>query len=214
MDWDVGFLILNGAYLVYLASAVFKEILWLRMALLLATLMYIAYGFIEPLWPLVYWNIAFGSMQIYQIWKLIKQRLGVKLDEEAEAIRVLMFSGLDRPMFNLLWQSGRQAVYRDGETLIEYDTQGEDLMLILEGEVDVRPPDRDPADPIRLGRLRLLGEMSAVSGQRTRATVTAKGLVRTRNWRQSDLEELGEENPAIEKHALLLIGTELARKVL
>lgn len=211
MNW--GFWAINAAYLVYVSSAMFKDMLRLRVLLFIATLLYIAYGLIEPLWPLVYWNIPFGIMQAYQIWVLVKQRIGINLDEEAEAVRVLMFSDLDRPLFNLMWQCGDQATYQDGETLIEFDTKVEHLMLVLDGEVEVRPPSRAPKDPLILGRLRLLGEMSAMSGQTARATVTANGPVRTRNWRQSELHSLGEQHPEIQKHALLLIGNELARKV-
>lgn len=211
MNW--GFWVLNCAYVFYVASAAFKDMLRLRLVLFVATIFYIAYGFVETNWPFVYWNVGFGAVQLYQIWTLLRQRMGINLDEEAEAIRVLMFSGLDRPLFNVLWQAGQQNVYSDGETLIEYDEAVGQLMLILEGEVDVAPPNRPAESPIRLGRLRLLGEMSSVTGGTASATVTADGLVRTRNWRQVDLDKLGKDHPEIEKNALLLIGAELARKI-
>lgn len=211
MNW--GFWILNAAYLVYVASALFKDMLRLRLVLLLSTIGYIAYGFIAELWPLVWWNIPFGLAQGYQIFLLLKRRMGVNLNEEAEAIRVLMFSELERPEFNVFWQSGYQTVYRSGDTIIEHGQVVDDLMLILEGEADVYPPDHKPDNPIRLGRLRLLGEMSAVSGGTARATVTANGIVRTRNWDRAQLDKLGKDNPAIEKHALLVIGNELTRKL-
>jgi len=211
MDWD--FWILNSAYVLYVVSAIFKDMLRLRIVLFGATILYIVYGFVAPLWPLVYWNLAFGALQLYQILMLLKQRIGIDLSDEAEAVRVLMFGELDRPLFNLMWQAGSQRVYRAGETIIMYDEVVDELMLILEGEVDVFLPDQNPARPLQLGRLRLLGEMSAVSGGTARATVKARSLVRTRNWRQSELNKLGQDHPAIEKNALLVIGNELTRKV-
>lgn len=211
MDW--GFWVLNAAYLVYVASALFKDMLRLRFVLLMSTIGYIIYGFIAELWPLVWWNIPFGLVQGYQIFLLVKQRVGVNLNDEAEAIRVLMFSELERPEFNLFWQSGQQSIYRSGDTIIEYGQVVDHLMLILEGQADVYLPEQDPDDAIRLGRLRLLGEMSAVSGGTARATVKANGIVRTRNWQRAELDKLGKNNPAIEKHALLVIGNELTRKL-
>lgn len=211
MDW--AFWILNSAYIFYVASAVFKDMLRLRLVLFGATLLYILYGFVAPLWPLVYWNVAFGLVQGYQIFLLAKQRIGIDLNDEAEAVRVLMFADLDRPSFNLLWQAGIQKVYTDGEIIIEHGRAVDELMLILEGEVDVLPPGRDPDDPIQLGRLRLLGEMTAVSGGTARATVRARGLVRTRNWTLGQLDRLGKSNPEIEKNALMVIGNELTRKI-
>jgi len=88
IDW--GWITLNLAYVIYVVSPVFKKMLQLRLVLLAATIVFIIYGIVAGIWSVVWWNVPFGLMHIWQLSKLIAERRRTALTEEQEAIRTLV----------------------------------------------------------------------------------------------------------------------------
>ena len=206
---DGGWLSLNMAYLVYAVSGLFRDMLRLRLTLLLATLLFIIYGVVAEIWSVFWWNLPVGAVHTWGIWMLLKQRRSVNLDAEAEAVRTLLYPDLDRVAFNLMWHAGEERSVSN-EVLIRRDEPVDELLLILDGDVDV-----DVRDDlvVRLGRLRIVGEMSSVTGSNATATVTANNNVRLRAWNKEKFARLIEEHPEIERAHLRAIGHELTRKL-
>lgn len=201
-------LVLNAAYLVYTTSAVFKEMIWLRLTLLVATFLFIAYGFIAPITSIVLWNIPVAILHIYALWQLFSARRGIELDDEAEALRTLLFPSLDRVTFNALWHSGEERYTKD-ETLITKGEPVPELFLILDGEVEILKG----VEAFVMSRFRLIGEMSSLSDSVASATVRANEPVRLRAWDKSALTALAKKYPAIDTALLKAMGQEVARKL-
>lgn len=209
--WDLSWelLTLNAAYVVYVASPVFKEILKLRVVLLIATGFFIAYGIISGIHSVTLWNIPFGLLHLWGIAGLIRERMGVSLSEEAEALRVLLMPGLDRPEFSKLWNSGNQITI----TNTKFITEGqpvENVALILDGLVHVTSEaglDRD------LGRFAFVGEQSALMDRPASASVTTVGEARLWSWNQQALKKLVEENEPIRQAWNGALARDLAKKV-
>lgn len=208
MNW--GWILLNTAYFIYVLSPLVRSMLVMRTLLLAATFLYIAYGLYEPVWSIFWWNVPFGLVTAWQIWRLVRQRLGVSLSEEDEAIRILLFPDLDRPLFNTFWHSGEERTATD-EVLITAGEPVNELLLILAGEAEVDVPDAG-GRLVRLSRLSLIGEMSSVSGGTASATVSTVGSARLRVWDKQKLAELGKKHPEIDRSALMVIAQDLARK--
>ncbi|MEM7093463.1 MAG: cyclic nucleotide-binding domain-containing protein [Actinomycetota bacterium] len=215
-DWGIwenltswSWLSLNLAYLVYAISGLARDMLRLRILLLAATLFFIVYGLIEPIWSVVWWNLPVGFVHAWRIWILLQARRGIDLSAEAEAVRTLIYPDLDRTEFNLLWHQSEEREVTD-EVLIVKDQPVEELLMILDGNVEV-----DVRDDfvVQLGRLRIVGEMSSVTGSNATATVRAVGTVRVRAWKKSRFENLLDEHPSIETAHLRAIGSELTRKL-
>lgn len=204
-----GWIALNSAYLIYAASGIFRDMLRLRVTLLIATALFILYGIVAGVWSVFWWNLPVGAVHAWRVWLLLKQRRSVNLDAEAEAVRTLIYPDLNRVSFNALWHASTERLVHD-EVLITKGKPVHDVLLILEGEVDV---DVKPGLVVRLGRLRFVGEMSSLTGNNASATVTAKGFVRTRAWNKERFEELTDEDPEIERAHLRAIGQELTRKL-
>lgn len=209
MIWDAGWLSLNAAYLVYAVSGLFRDMLRLRLMLLGATALFIIYGAVAGIWSVFWWNLPVAVVHSWAIWRLLQQRRSVDLDAEAEAVRTLLYPDLDRVAFNRMWHASEERVVND-DVLITKDAPVDDLLLILEGEVDV-----DVRDDlvVRLGRLRIVGEMSSVTGGNATATVRANGRVRLRAWNKAKFARLTEDAPEIERAHLRAIGQELTRKL-
>lgn len=208
MNW--GWVTLNLAYVIYAVSGIYKDMLRLRVVLLVATGLFIAYGIVADIWSVFWWNIPVAAVHLWQTWQLIQQRRGIDLDAEAEAIRTLLYPDLSRTDYNSLWHASHECMFSEGDVLIVASEPVEAVYLILDGEVDVEVSDDLT---VRLGRLRLVGEMSSVTGGDATATVTAVGAVRARAWTKAALASLLLDNAEVERAYLRAIGTELTRKL-
>lgn len=206
---SAAWLLLNAAYLLYTASAVFKEILYLRSALLGATFLYIFYGAVAPNWSVFFWNLPVAVLHLYAIWQLLKARRVSNLGEEAAAIRALIFPELDPASFNTFWLCGEERTIYDKVVIVK-DQEVRELILILDGELNVEVSDQLT---MQLSQWRLVGEMSSLSGQTANATVTANGAVRLRAWDKGALDLCTQNHPQIHVALLKAMGHEVVRKL-
>lgn len=203
------FLLLNAAYLVYAVSSLFRDVLYLRVVWLTGTLLFMTYGLIAGLWPAVYWNVPVLAIHVWRIRGLVQARRDVDLDDEADAIRTLLFPALDRIAFNALWHCGEERVVED-EVLIEQDEPVTHLMMILDGETDVCV---DGTLVQRIGRYRFVGEISSLVGGNATATVSVPGRARLRSWDKDRLARVERSHPSIEASLLRAMGHDVARKL-
>lgn len=210
MSVTAGWLLLNCAYLIYAVSGLFKDMLRLRVVWMTATFFFIAHGIVDKLWPAVWWNIPVLIVHAWMISSLLRQRRGVDLDEEAEAIRTLIFPGLDRVSFNAMWHCGEERVETASTVLILKDRPVDDLMLIIDGEVNVKVRDDYT---VNLSEYRLIGELSMLQNRPATATVTTVAAVRLRTWNKRKLATTIKDHPAIEVALLKAIGQDVARKL-
>jgi len=209
MSVTVGWVLLNLAYLIYAASGLFKDMLKLRLVWMLSTVLFLAHGLTDRLWPAVWWNVPVLLIHLSMVVALLRQRRGIDLDQEADAIRTLIFPDLDRAMFNIMWHCGEQRVISD-KVLIHAGKPVDELTLILDGELDVLI---DDGTRIRVGPYRLVGEVSSLRNTVASATVTALGTVRLRTWNKEALAECERRHPAIRLAVLEAMGQEVARKL-
>jgi len=209
MSVTVGWVLLNLAYLIYTASGLFKDMLRLRVVWMFSTFFFIAHGVVDQLWPAVWWNVPVFLIHVWMISQLLSQRRGIDLDDEADAIRTLIFPELERSLFNIMWHAGEERVVTD-EVLITVHKPVEELSLILDGELDVLVED---GARIRMGHFRIIGEVSSLRNSMATATVTTIGTVRLRAWNKEALAVVGKKHPEIQVAMLTAMGQEVARKL-
>lgn len=209
MSWTSPLLLLNAAYLVYAVSSLFTDMLRLRVVWMSGTILFMTYGLIAGLWPAVYWNVPVMAVHIWRITGLVRDRQNVDLDDEAEAIRTLVFPTLDRVAFNAMWHCGDEQIVED-LTLIEQGSDVKDLVLILDGEVDVFIDEKLTR---RMGHYRLIGEISSLTGEAANASVVANGAVRLRAWDKQLLAACERRYPTVQVAVLRAMGHEVARKL-
>ena len=209
MSITAGWLLLNLAYLIYTASGLFKDMLQLRVVWMLSTLFFISHGIVDRLWPAVWWNVPVLLIHAYMIGSLLRSRRGVDLSDEEEAIRTLIFPDLDRVDFNTMWHCGEERTVGD-VVLITKDEEVRELILILDGEVDVEVSNELT---VRLSQYRLVGEMTSLSGGAATATVRTNGIVRMRAWDKEALNECANRLPQVQVSLLKAMGHEVTRKL-
>ncbi len=203
---DLSFWLLNAAYAVYVVSPVFKTMVKLRIVLLLATILFIAYGLSSGVMSVTWWNLPFGAIHLWQLWKI--SPFGQQdLDAEAAGVHSELFPTLSQTDFATIWKLGEERIISVHE---ELTTQGErvaDLTLILDGNAAVVDED------VTLTSLDLVGEMSLLLGGGATRTVCATSEMRVRTWPKAHLVALGEKNPHLKSAGLVALGQSLAQKV-
>lgn len=212
----LAWVLLNMAYLVYVASSACKQMVTLRVVLIIATVFFIAYGITDDIWSVVWWNLPFGFMHGWQLAKLIAERRRTALTEEQEAIRTLLLPSLDPVEFARLWKLGHERSLGDNEELIAEGSVAKALMLVLDGAVEVRFNADEGHRAVRLGRLSLLGEMSVITGEPASASVFTTGRVRLQCWPRDaliPLDDLQAAEPKVHSALMGMVGRDLVNKL-
>ena len=86
----------------------------------------------------------------------------------------------------------------------------DELLLILDGEVDVQVSDELT---VRLSPYRLIGEMTSLGATAASATVRANGDVAVRAWDKQQLDACGKTYPQVQVALLKAMGAEVTRKL-
>jgi hypothetical protein len=189
-----------------------RDILWLRLFAVGASLISIPYFVLQPttLWAPLSWTVVFAAINLVQSWRLFIERRPVKLTPEEENIRRLVFEDLPPRKVLQVLGLGSWVTAETGERLIESGKLPDAILLIVRGKVRVT---RDG---------RVLGELSAgdivgsaliLSGIPADVDAVTVERVRAMRWQVGTLQRYLAANPetrtAMQRH----LARDLARKV-
>ena len=75
-------------------SFLVKDIFWLRVLSILASLFSVLYNYIipvEPMWLAINWNFIFVSVNLYHIAVILYEKREIKMDEKNEELYTTLF---------------------------------------------------------------------------------------------------------------------------
>ncbi len=201
--------LINGGYVLMLAALLARDVLWLRVLLMVAQALLAAYGLSADNPAMAFWNFAFLSINGARVAGLLIERRAIRLPRDQELIYRQLFASMTRREFLLLWEMGE--IRRvDGRQLIRAGEKQHELVLLLDGEVVVR---NDSVVLARLGRGSFVAEMSFVTGDAASADVIADGAVRLLAWPQEKLIRLEQLNPLLLVKLQKILARDLSGKV-
>jgi len=136
---------LNPNYFIHAANILLvvaysvRDILWLRLFAVAASLITIPYFVLEPtvLWAPLCWSVVFVAINSVQSWRLIIERRPVKLTPDEEAIRRLAFRDLPPRKVLQVLSIGSWTTLGVGERLLESGKLPDAVSLIVRGKVRV-----------------------------------------------------------------------------
>jgi hypothetical protein len=200
--------ILTGiAYLV-------KDVLWLRLLIVLSCVAGIVFNYAIPHTgsvAVIYWNILFLSINVVQIAIIMKERREVSFTEEEKELYDTLFRNFAPFEFMKLLRVGRWLEATKGEVLATEKKQLDDVMLIYNGLVNVE------AEGQTLAQLKdgsFIGEMSFITGGDATATVRAVEPTRYLSWSKADLQKLLNRNPSMRFAMQTVLSTDLTKKLM
>ena len=202
-------IVLSVAYIALIASTFARSVLWLRVALIFASLTFIIFGLLADIRSMVVFNIIIGLLHGVQLVRYLRSRANVSVSEEEDRYRQMIFPGLDDFDFSTLWSMG--------ETVTEQDTQltclgvcPEIVWVILDGMVELHAKGR-PTECLEAGSM--LGEISFLSGGPAVVDTFAVGEVRFQRWDQNRLRTLHELNPNASRAMYQAISQDIGKKL-
>lgn len=139
------------------------------------------------------------------------------MDVETEIIPLLrqseVFQVLDRASAERLARRVSERRFPAGERIVERGAPGEQMFVIVDGEVEV--PIADPAGAVRfvarLGRGEIFGEIALLTGEARSADVVAATDCRCLVLARADVEQLIREHVEVARLLTAILGERLLR---
>ncbi len=208
-------LILSGEYL-YSIAAVFscsayilKNILWLRILLVLAAIIYIVSGISLGITSMIGWNSAYLVINLVHIALLLLDRVTIALPDETVEVYHKYFSTLSTREFKKLVITNEFCIYQE-QMIIEVDEIPDRLYIVLRGNVNIVKNDEKIAT---LHPGDFIGEMRFLTQEAASASAYAENLTQCAYWTHSDLEKLKLKNIVVYEKFIAIIGCDLVRKL-
>ncbi|MGA7915497.1 MAG: hypothetical protein WCA00_09695, partial [Candidatus Acidiferrales bacterium] len=131
---------MHAANIVLLVAYSVRDILWLRLFAVAASLIALPYFILqpEPLWEPIIWSSVFAAINSFQSWRIFVERRPVQLALEEEEIRRLAFPDLPSRKVLQILSIGAWRTLEIGERLLERGKRVDAIYVILRGKVRVK----------------------------------------------------------------------------
>jgi hypothetical protein len=194
---------LHAANILLLVAYSVRDILWLRLFAVAASLISLPYFILqpEPLWEPIIWSGVFAAINSFQSWRLFMERRPVRLTPEEEEIRSLVFPDLPSRKVLQILGLGAWGTVEIGERMLERGKSVDAIAVIVRGKVRVTRDDRVLGEFVA-GHI--VGSALLVSGVASDVDAVVVEPVRCMRWDVEPLERYLAANPetriVLQKH--------------
>ena len=204
---------LHAANILLLAAYSVRNILWLRLFSVAASLIALPYFILqpEPLWEPIIWSSVFAAINSFQSWRLFVERRPVKLTPEEQEIRQLAFPDLPPRKVLQILGIGAWTTLEIGERMLESGRPVEAISIIVRGKV------RFTRDDGVFGELvagDIVGSALLLSGVPAEVDAVVVEPVRCMRWEVEPLDRYLAANPETRIVLQKYLARDLATKVL
>ncbi|MCP4389640.1 MAG: cyclic nucleotide-binding domain-containing protein [Gammaproteobacteria bacterium] len=197
------------AGLISCAAFALRNILWLRMLLVISAPGYIVAGVSLGATPLIGWNVAFLGINLIHVIMLLLDKVAITLPQETREIYQKHFAALSPREFKELITSNGFCVYQD-QNIINESEVPDRLFIVLRGKVNIVKENESIAT-LKAGGF--IGEMSFLTKEPASASAWAENFVQCAFWTHDDLEKLKQKNLDAYDKFIAIIGCDLVRKL-
>ena len=178
-------------------SFLVKDILYLRLVSVLASLFSVFYNYtipIEPMWLAINWNIVFIVVNIYHIAVLIYEKRPVQMSPKYKELYETMFKDMTPVEFLKITKIADWVHFKEGEVVTQQKHTVDTLNLIYNGTVNVTV---DGSKVAQLKDGQFVGEMSFLTVKPATATCVVKHATELLVWPQKEFKDLLKRNPSL-----------------
>jgi|TARA_B110000902_G_scaffold146558_1_gene169041 hypothetical protein len=190
-------------------SFIVKDILYLRLVSILASLFSVFYNWVipvEPMWIPIGWNFVFVLLNLYHIAVLMYEKRPVKMNDKNAELYETLFKDMTPVEYLKVSKIAEWKTFKPGEIIIQEGMPVKDLHLIYNGTVDIVVKDKKVAD-LKDGQF--VGEMSFLTEKPATATCVVRHNAELLVWRQREFKELLKRNPSLYYSIQSLLSTQL-----
>ena len=178
-------------------SFLVKDIFWLRIVSIAASLFSVFYNYLiplEPMWLAINWNFIFIGVNLYHIAVILYEKREVKMDDKNQELYDTLFSEMTPVEYLKISRAATWETLKPGQRVITQGMPVPDLYLIYNGTVDVLV-DNDNVAQLKDGEF--VGEMSFLTEKVATATCKVKHESQCLVWKQREFKELLKRNPSL-----------------
>ena len=178
-------------------SFLVKDILWLRIVSILASLFSVFYNWVipaEPMWIPIGWNFVFVLLNLYHIAIIIYEKRPVDMSPKHKELYETMFKNMTPVEFLKITKIADWVQFKSNELITQKGHSVPTLNLIYNGTVDVLVEDKKVAE-LKDGQF--VGEMSFLTEKPATATCLVKHDTECLVWKQEQFKDLLKRNPSI-----------------
>jgi hypothetical protein len=178
-------------------SFLVKDILYLRLLSILASVFSIFYNYFIPAEPMmiaVFWNGVFIITNLYHIAVIIYEKRPVKMSSKEKELYETMFRGLSPVEFLKIIKVAEWKEFKSPLPIITQGKPVNNLILIYNGAVDVLVNDKKVAE-LKDGQF--VGEMSFLTEKPATATCKVAHTTECLVWPQKEFKDLLKRNPSL-----------------
>ena len=203
---------IHAANVLLLVAYSVRDILWLRLFAVGASLISIPYFVLQPTkqWAPLSWSVVFAAINLLQSWRLFIERRPVKLTPDEEEIRRFVFRDLPPRKVLQVLSIGSWTTLEVGQRLTEQGKLSETVSLIVRGKVRVTRDGRVLGDLIAGD---FVGSALTLSGIPAEVDAVTVEPGRAMRWEVGALERYLTANPEARTVMLQHVARDLAAKV-
>lgn len=203
---------IHAANILLLIAYSVRDVLWLRLFAVAASLIAIPYYVLQPtmLWPPLAWSVVFAAINLFQSWLLFIERRPVKLTAEEEEIRRLAFQELPPRKVLQILSIGSWVTTQVDEPLLERGKLPNYISLIIRGKVRVTKDGRVIGDMIPGD---VVGSALILTGIASSVDAVTVEPVRAMRWETGTLQKYLSANPEIRDAMQQHLARDLAGKI-
>ena len=178
-------------------SFLVKDIFWLRIVSILASLFSVFYNYLiplEPMWLAINWNFIFIAVNLYHIAVILYEKREVKMDDKNQELYDTLFKEMTPVEYLKISRAAKWELVKAGQRIITQGMPVPDLYLIYNGTVDV-VVDNEQIAQLKDGEF--VGEMSFLTEKVATATCKVKYDAQCLVWKQKEFKELLKRNPSL-----------------
>tara|TARA_B100001057_G_scaffold204404_1_gene205107 strand:+ start:324 stop:977 length:654 start_codon:yes stop_codon:yes gene_type:complete len=178
-------------------SFLVKDIFWLRILSIAASLFSVFYNYvipIEPMWLAINWNFIFITVNLYHIAIILYEKREVKMDSKNQELYDTLFKEMSPVEYLKISRAAKWEMVKSEQRLITQGMPVPDLYLIYNGTVDVIVDGKEIA---QLKDGEFVGEMSFLTEKVATATCKVKYDTQCLVWKQREFKELLKRNPSL-----------------
>jgi len=204
---------LHAANILLLVAYSVRDILWLRLFAVAASLIALPYFILqpEPLWEPIIWSSVFAAINSFQSWRLFVERRLFKLTPEEDEIHRLAFPDLPSRKVLQILSIGAWTTVEIGERMLERDKSVEAISVIVRGKVRATRDDRVFGE---LVAGQIVGSALLLSGVTADVDAMVVEPVRCMRWEVEPLDRYLAANPETRIVLQKYLARDLAGKML
>ena len=178
-------------------SFLVKDIFWLRVVSIVASLFSVFYNYViplEPMWLAINWNFIFIGVNLFHIGVILYEKRAVKMDAKNEELYSTLFKDMTPVEYLKISRAAQWETLKPNMRVITQGMPVPDLYLIYNGTVDVIVDNEHIAE-LRDGEF--VGEMSFLTEKTATATCKVRHESQCLVWKQREFKELLKRNPSL-----------------